>query len=86
MPRQTGFQESLKMGADGVVLLHSDGQYPPEILPQFIKGVEEGADIVAGSRILGGNMWKQGMPLYKYIGNRFLTALANFVFQTKIYS
>lgn len=84
--QKTGFGYSLEIGADCVILLHSDGQYPPEMLPQFIKAAEGGADVVGGSRILGGNMLKQGMPFHKYIGNHFLTALANFVFRTKIYS
>jgi len=84
--QKTGFNYALENKADCVVLLHSDGQYSPEMLPQFIRGIEEGNDLVAGSRYLGGNMLKQGMPFHRYFGNLFLTGFANLVFRAKIYS
>jgi glycosyltransferase involved in cell wall biosynthesis len=79
--QKTGFKEALKENADAVVILHSDGQYPPEMIEEFIKAIRDGYDIVGGSRKLGGNMFKQGMPLYKYIGNIILTNLLNYKFK-----
>ncbi len=82
--QKTGYREALKEDADLVVLLHSDGQYAPELLLEMIKPIEESkADVVAGSRFLGGEM-KKNMPLMRYYGNRFLTKLENFVFRMNI--
>ena len=83
--QKTGFGEAVRDGADIAVLLHSDGQYPPEILQQMVKPIEDGvADMVLGSRILGGKALQGGMPLYRYMGNRFLTALENLAFGLNI--
>jgi glycosyltransferase involved in cell wall biosynthesis len=79
--QKTGYNRAKELGADIVVLLHSDGQYAPELLLEMVKPVREGkADIVGGSRIKGGKALEGGMPLLKYVGNRFLTALENLVF------
>lgn len=83
--QKTGFAEAVKENADLAVLLHSDGQYPPEILASMIKLIEEGnADMVLGSRILGGKALQGGMPLHRYFGNRFLTALENLCYGLNI--
>jgi glycosyltransferase involved in cell wall biosynthesis len=83
--QKTGFGEAVRQNADIAVLLHSDGQYPPEILPQIIKPIEEGkADMVLGSRILGGKALQGGMPLHRYLGNRFLTAIENLAYGLNI--
>lgn len=80
--QKTGFKEALRDAADIIVLLHSDGQYPPELLLEMIEPVEKGeADIVGGSRILGGKMREGGMPLIRIFGNILLTKIENFVFR-----
>ena len=79
--QKTCYREALKAGADIVVMVHPDYQYDPTLLPQIIKPIQEGkADVVLGSRLLGGNVMKQGMPWWKFISNRFLTGLENFIF------
>jgi glycosyltransferase involved in cell wall biosynthesis len=66
------------MGADVVVMLHPDGQYDPAIIPNLCRVIEAGeADIVLGSRWLGLDPAKAGMPWWKRLGNRFLTAAEN---------
>lgn len=78
--QKTGFKMALEQGADIVVLLHSDGQYAPELLPVLLKPLQdEQADVVQGSRILGGKAIEGGMPLYKYLANRVLSTLENIV-------
>jgi glycosyltransferase involved in cell wall biosynthesis len=80
--QKTCYREALKAGADIVVMVHPDYQYDPTLLPQIIAPIEEGkADVVLGSRLLGGNVVHQGMPWWKYISNRFLTGLENRVFR-----
>ena len=70
--------EALRDGADIVVMLHPDGQYDPAIIPILCKVIEDGeADIVLGSRWLGLDPAKAGMPWWKRIGNRFLTSAEN---------
>jgi len=76
--QKTGFNEVLRLKGDIGVLLHSDGQYPPELMDKLLEPIiDNKADVVLGSRILGGEAIKGGMPLYKYFGNRFLTAIEN---------
>jgi glycosyltransferase involved in cell wall biosynthesis len=83
--QKTCYREALKAGADIVVMVHPDYQYDPTLLPQIIKPIQEGrADVVLGSRLLGGNVMQQGMPWWKYISNRFLTGLENRVFGLKL--
>lgn len=85
--QKTGFKKALEDGADIVVLLHSDGQYAPELLLEMIQPIEEGkADIVGGSRLLGGKALEGGMPLIRYIGNIFLTFLQNIVFMANLHT
>jgi glycosyltransferase involved in cell wall biosynthesis len=68
--------------AEIIILLHSDGQYAPEQIPHLIKPFEtENADIVQGSRMMeNGAALRGGMPLYKYLANRSLTAIENLAF------
>jgi len=76
--QKTCYGQALKMGADVVVMLHPDGQYDPAIIPNLCRVIEDGeADIVLGSRWLGIDPAKAGMPWWKRIGNRFLTAAEN---------
>lgn len=79
--QKTCYREALKAGAGIVVMVHPDYQYDPTLLPQVIAPIQRGeADVVLGSRLLGGNPLKQGMPWWKYVANRFLTWLENKVF------
>ena len=77
--QKTGYQWALEKDLDAVILLHGDGQYAPEYLPQMVEPITSGrADVVFGSRMITqGGARKGGMPLYKYIGNRILTYLQN---------
>jgi hypothetical protein len=76
--QKTCYRQALEMGADVVVMLHPDGQYDPAIIPNLCKVIEDGdADIVLGSRWLGLDPAKAGMPWWKRIGNRFLTSSEN---------
>jgi glycosyltransferase involved in cell wall biosynthesis len=79
--QKTCYREALKAGAEIIVMVHPDYQYDPTLLPEIIRPIEAGeADVVLGSRLLGGNAMAQGMPWWKYISNRFLTGLENWVF------
>jgi hypothetical protein len=76
--QKTCYGRALEMGADVVVMLHPDGQYDPAIIPNLCKVIEDGeADIVLGSRWLGLDPAKAGMPWWKRLGNRFLTGVEN---------
>lgn len=83
--QKTGYAEALKKGADIVVMVHSDHQYDPTLTPKFIEPIASGrADAVTGSRMLEGGALEGGMPLWKYIPNRFLTKLENLSFGTDL--
>ena len=76
--QKTCYLEALQRGADVIVMLHPDGQYEPELIPQLIGPIVRGeADIVLGSRWLGLDPAKAGMPWWKRLGNRFLTSAEN---------
>ena len=71
--------------ADLAILLHSDGQYSPEKLPELIAPFDRHeADLVQGSRMLGGGALKGGMPIYKYVANKCLTTIENLGFGMKM--
>jgi glycosyltransferase involved in cell wall biosynthesis len=84
--QKTCYLEALQREADAVVMLHPDGQYEPELIPQMVRPVlEDEADLVLGSRLA--MPWMaigQGMPRWKYIANRFLTAIENRILGTKL--
>jgi glycosyltransferase involved in cell wall biosynthesis len=83
--QKTCYREAMRAGADIVVMVHPDYQYDPTLLPQVIAPIERGeAEVVLGSRLLGGHPMKQGMPWWKYISNRFLTWCENTVFGLKL--
>lgn len=83
--QKTCYSLALGEGADIVVMIHPDYQYPPELVGPMARMVASGEyDIVLGSRILGGRAGKGGMPLYKYIGNRALTFLQNVLLQRNL--
>lgn len=75
---KTCYSLALEAGADIIVVLHPDFQYEPKLLNAMVAMVAEGVyDLVLGSRILGKGALKGGMPLYKYVANRFLTLFEN---------
>ena len=77
--QKAGYRWAIDAGLDIVVLLHGDGQYAPELLPEIVRPLEEGdADAVFGSRMLEPGRARQGgMPLYKYLANAALNVLEN---------
>jgi glycosyltransferase involved in cell wall biosynthesis len=77
--QKVGFHYALRKGYDIVVLLHGDGQYAPEKLPEIIEPIAEGkADAVIGSRMLRKlDALRGGMPFYKFIGNIVLSTVQN---------
>jgi glycosyltransferase involved in cell wall biosynthesis len=83
--QKTGYAWALERGADLVVLLHSDFQYSPSLLPLFVEPlVTNDFDAMTGSRIKSKDALRGGMPLWKYIPNRLLTCLGNAVFRTGV--
>src|SRR3974377_2250735 len=79
--QKTCYREALRAGADIVVMVHPDYQYDPTLLPHVIRPLQEDkADVVLGSRLMGGHPMRQGMPWWKYVSNRFLTICENLVF------
>ena len=83
--QQTCYREALAAGADIVVMVHPDYQYTPSLVPAMAGMISSGVyDMVLGSRILGAGALKGGMPLYKYISNRLLTALENLFLRVKL--
>lgn len=83
--QKTCYLEALRDGADIVIMLHPDYQYDPKKIPEMIAPIiEDKADIVLGSRFLGGGALKGGMPYYKFISNRFLTTCQNLVLGTNL--
>ncbi len=83
--QKTCYHEALKLGADIVVMLHPDYQYDPRLIRAMSSLIAEGVyDSVIASRILGGESIKNGMPIYKYIFNRFLTFFENMLIREKI--
>ena len=79
-----GYNYAMKKGYDIVVMIHGDAQYPPEYILKLIKPIEENnADFVFGSR-MAGHPIKGGMPIYKFLGNVFLTTTENIVLGTRL--
>jgi glycosyltransferase involved in cell wall biosynthesis len=83
--QKTGLKRGLDLDASVFAVVHSDGQYAPEIVLDLMKPILEGkAEIVQGSRIAGGGALRGGMPYIRYIPNRVLTFLENLVFGTRM--
>jgi glycosyltransferase involved in cell wall biosynthesis len=83
--QQTCYREALAAGADIVVMLHPDYQYTPALVTAMAAMAASGIyDMVLASRILGGGALRGGMPLYKYVANRFLTAFQNIITGAKL--
>src|SRR5438093_7254414 len=77
--QKLGYLHAMKLDLDYVILLHGDGQYAPEYLPQIVSTLADGTvDAVIASRMI--NRWdalRGGMPVYKWIGNQVLTKIEN---------
>lgn len=83
--QKTCYVEALRMGADVVVMLHPDYQYEPRLVTPMASMISSGIyDMVLGSRILGGTAMAGGMPLWKYVANRALTAIENMALGSKL--
>ena len=83
--QKTCYQEALRTGSDIVIMLHPDYQYTPKLITSMASMIAYGVfDAVIASRILGNKALAGGMPIYKYIANRFLTAVENFIIQQKL--
>jgi glycosyltransferase involved in cell wall biosynthesis len=83
--QKTCYRLALEAGADIVVMIHPDYQYTPQLLPAMASLVASGLyPCVLGSRILGGGALDGGMPWWKYISNRFLTAVENLMIGAKL--
>lgn len=82
--QKTCYMAALREGADVVVMLHPDNQYDPAILPAMVQPIIDGeAEMTLGSRFLQpGGPLKGGMPKYKFVANRFLTTIENYVLGT----
>ena len=83
--QKTCYQEALNLNADIIVMLHPDYQYTPKLITPMSSMIAEGVfDAVIGSRILGNKAIMGGMPIYKYISNRFLTMTENVIINQKL--
>ena len=83
--QKTCYREALRRNADIVVMVHPDYQYSPKLIVAMAGMIAYGEyDVVLASRILGKGTLKGGMPLYKYISNRFLTAFQNIMMGQKL--
>jgi len=79
------YNKALELNADIIIMLHPDYQYTPKLIPTMVNIIGEDLyHVVLGSRILGKGALKGGMPLYKYIANRFLTATQNILVRYKL--
>src|SRR5436309_13362999 len=83
--QQTCYREALAEGADVIIMLHPDYQYTPLLVTAMASMVAYRVyDVVLGSRIIGGQALRGGMPFYKYVANRFLTAFENLFLRVKL--
>ena len=83
--QQTCYREALSAGADVVIMVHPDYQYTPRLVTAMASMVAYSVyDVVLGSRIIGGTALRGGMPLYKYVANRLLTAFENMFLHVKL--
>jgi glycosyltransferase involved in cell wall biosynthesis len=83
--QKTCYSLALEAGGDIIIMVHPDYQYTPKLVPVMASMIGNGLyHCVLGSRILGGYALKGGMPVWKYIANRFLTLIENFLMQAKL--
>jgi len=83
--QKTCYRLALERGADVIVMVHPDYQYTPKLIPAMVSMIASGLHpCVLGSRILGGYALKGGMPWWKYLSNRALTAVQNALIGAKL--
>lgn len=83
--QKTLYNKALALNADIIIMLHPDYQYTPQLIPAMVNMIGEDLyDVVLGSRILGKGALDGGMPIYKYIANRFLTLTQNILVNHKL--
>lgn len=83
--QKTLYDKALAIGGDIVIMLHPDYQYTPKLIPSIVNIIgEELYPVVLASRILGKGALQGGMPVYKYVANRFLTFFQNWVINAKL--
>lgn len=83
--QKTCYELALKEGADIVIMVHPDYQYTPKLIPAMVSLIGNGLyPCVIGSRILGGRALEEGMPLWRYVSNRFLTLAGNILMGAKL--
>ena len=83
--QKTLYDKALSIGGDIVIMLHPDYQYTPKLIPAIVNIIgEELYPVVIASRILGKGALQGGMPLYKYVANRFLTFFQNWIINAKL--
>jgi glycosyltransferase involved in cell wall biosynthesis len=83
--QKTCYRMALEAGGDIIIMVHPDYQYTPKLIPALAAMIGNGLyPCVLGSRILGGYALKGGMPLWKYVANRFLTLMENIIVGAKL--
>lgn len=83
--QKTCYNKALELNADIIIMLHPDYQYTPKLIHSMVYLIANNVyPVVIGSRILGKGALKGGMPIYKYIANRFLTFTQNFLMSQKL--
>ena len=83
--QKTCYRLALEQGAEVVIMVHPDYQYTPKLIPAMAGLIAQGLyPCVLGSRILGGGALRGGMPMWRYVSNRFLTAVGNLLLGTKL--
>ena len=83
--QKTCYDTALKLDGDIVIMLHPDYQYTPKLIPSMAYLIASGLyPVVIGSRILGKGALNGGMPIYKYVANRFLTWIQNVLINQKL--
>ncbi|MCP4914424.1 MAG: glycosyltransferase [Oligoflexia bacterium] len=85
--QKVGYRYGVDRGMDYIIMLHGDGQYAPEYIPDLMyPAVKEKKEVVFASRMMRKKQaLKGGMPLYKFVGNQVLTKFENFILGTKLY-
>ena len=83
--QKTCYKLALEQGGDIIIMVHPDYQYTPMLIPAMVTMIGNGLyHCILGSRILGGYALKGGMPLWKYVANRFLTFVENLLMGAKL--
>lgn len=83
--QKTCYRHALEAGGDIIIMVHPDYQYTPKLIPAMAAMIGNGLyHCVLGSRILGGHALEGGMPIWKYIANRFLTFVENILLSAKL--